>query len=231
VLDHPIALKFYDLRVCIFNQLLKKASEPEEQIRLLNEWFQTEAIREEIRRYICLVFLDQTFCQDENYARLKKISEGLADQEKMLKAYQNKRFATVGAPCPDVQFEDLKGQVHHLSEFKGKYVYLNLWASWCKSCSEEFSYLKKLAKELKNSPIVFVSISVDSDRDVWLKKVKELGLSGNQWIVTDKNFLKMLGVKEVPHSLLYSKEGTLLQYKAPRPSSEEALKKILFHLK
>ena len=148
-----------------------------------------------------------------------------------MKAYQNKRFATLGAPYPDVVFEDKDGNSRRLSEFKGKYLFIDLWASWSKPYQEEVAYLKKIKKELKNNQIAFVSISIDSDRNAWLKKIKALDLNGNQWVMTDKNFLRMLNIKDIPQFLLYSKEGTLMQYRTPNPSSEEELKKVLSRLK
>ena len=89
----------------------------------------------------------------------------------------------------------------------------------------------QLEKELKNSNVVFVSISLDSNRDAWLKKMEQLDMHGNQWHSADGEFAKMLNVKGIPHFVLYDKDGNLMQYKAARPSSGERLKKMLSGLK
>lgn len=231
VLDHPMALGFYNLCRCIYQQLAEKTKEPEEQMRLLQEWFKTPEIHRAMKLYICQLFVERTPYCEENYERLKKLSADLPSQEELLKAYQNKRFAILGAPYPDVVFEDPAGIQHRLSEFKGKYVYIDLWASWCGPCCAEVPFLQKLEKELKNPNVVFVSISLDAKRDAWLKKLEQLNMHGNQWHSANGDIAKMLNVKGIPHFLLYDKEGNLMQYKAARPSSGEPLKKMLSGLK
>ena len=64
----------------------------------------------------------------------------------------------VGDKCPAFTFEDMKGQSRSLEEFKGKYVFIDVWASWCYPCRKEFPHLQELEKKFEGQNIVFVGI-------------------------------------------------------------------------
>ena len=57
------------------------------------------------------------------------------------------------------------------AQFRGKYVYIDLWASWCVPCCREVPHLQKLEKELENKDVVFLSISIDQNPSAWKKKM------------------------------------------------------------
>ena len=84
--------------------------------------------------------------------------------------------------------------------------------------------LQKLEKELNNPHVVFLSISLDKNKEQWRKKMEQLNMSGNQWIVTGDEFSDKMNIKSIPHFLLHDKEGKLIEYRAPQPS-----KSILRH--
>ena len=70
-----------------------------------------------------------------------------------------------GKPSPVFNnYENISGGTSSLSDFKGKYVYIDFWATWCAPCIAEIPYLKKLEKEYHNKNIAFVSISIDEPR-------------------------------------------------------------------
>ncbi len=64
-----------------------------------------------------------------------------------------------------------------LSDLKGKYVYIDVWATWCGPCNAEIPHLKKLEEEFEGRNICFVSISCDDSRNAWERfvQVKQLG--------------------------------------------------------
>ena len=139
-------------------------------------------------------------------------------------------YTTVGAPAPDVDLYDAKGNKHRLSEFKGKYVYLDLWASWCGPCNLEIPYMKELERSLGNEMVVFVAISVDEDVDSWKAALARHKLEGNQFIASPI-FPQLLKLYSIPRYMIYDKEGKLVNANAPRPSSGEIIKQILSGLK
>ena len=92
-------------------------------------------------------------------------------------------------------------------------------------------YLQKLEKSVTNPDVVFVSISLDENREAWEKKMDQLKLDGHQWIVKDGAFTDMLNVRGIPHFLLYGKNDKLMQYKAERPAIGVPLRDRLNQLK
>ena len=140
-----------------------------------------------------------------------------------------KRKSTVpGSPFPaGVNLVDADGKAVDFSQFKGKYVYIDMWASWCGPCCKEVPFLKQLEKELKNDNVVFVSVSSDKDEQAWRKKMSELKMHGNQFLDKDNTLGEALNVKGIPFFVIYDKEGNLHTYGALRPSTGARLKSVL----
>lgn len=235
VLDDPIALYFYNTNSCVFLYLRKERETPEEQIQLLKERFSVKPLVESVTRLILQSFVanyDYKNNFDQGLQRLKNMAAGLGEEGlKLVKNFESKKYSVEGAVLPDIALEDPDGKIHRLTDFRGKYLYIDLWASWCGPCCREVPYLQELEKELKNPAVRFISISVDTDRKAWKEKMQQLNMHGDQYIVTGDDFVTMMNVKGIPHFLLYSKDGTLMQYKADRPSSGEKLKGMLSRLK
>ena len=153
------------------------------------------------------------------HSRASKYYRGLSGQVRLFPVAFEK-----GEGC---MLEDADGNVVEFSSFKGKYVYVDLWASWCGPCCKEVPHLQALEKELQNENVVFLSISTDTDKEAWKKKMVELGMHGNQLHDRDNTLCNALNVKGIPFFLIYDKEGKLHTYKAMRPSSGDALKAFL----
>lgn len=141
--------------------------------------------------------------------------------ERMLRAFANLRYTAIGSEMPNIKFKDAQGQEVSLQAFKGKYIYIDLWASWCVPCIKEVPYLKELEKTFAEKNIAFVSISLDENKEAWKNKMKELDLHGAQWELGDSSFDKLMNVRGIPHFILYGPDGKLIYYQAPRPSSAE----------
>lgn len=235
VLDDPMALRFYNTNSFVFNYLKKERETPEEQIQLLKERFTVKSIVESVSRLVL-----QSFVTDYNYKngfeeglqRLKNMTVDLGEEGvKLVKDFESKKYSVEGAALPDVTLEDVDGKIHRLTDFRGKYLYIDLWASWCAPCCQEVPYLQKLEKQLKNPAVEFISISLDTNKEAWKKKMKQLNMHGHQYIVTGDQFATMMNIKGIPHFLLYGKDGTLMQYKADRPSSGDKIRNVLTRLK
>lgn len=220
VLDHPHALLFYSTPRHI-GEYLKMAGSPEEQLEQLRREFKTpeiiEIVSDNILQHFVLNYDYTDF--DRGLERLEQMSQHFSGREKLLQSFKDKRFTIPGSPLPDVVLEDREGNRCSLVDFKGKYLYIDLWAHWCAPCCAEVPYLQKLEKEIKNKEVTFISISIDSNKETWIKKMDELQMHGHQYIVSSDDLADKLNIRGIPHFLLYSKEGTLLEYKTLRPSS------------
>ncbi len=135
---------------------------------------------------------------------------------------------TVSAPFDYLNF---KGGNTKLSDFKGKYVYIDVWATWCGPCRAEIPFLKKTEEKYEGKNIAFVSISVDvqKDFDKWKKFVAEKQLGGVQ-LFADKDwnsdFMKSYSINSIPRFILIDPSGKIVSADAARPSSPKLLEQL-----
>jgi thiol-disulfide isomerase/thioredoxin len=132
----------------------------------------------------------------------------------------------VGNPSPEFEYENYKGGKTKLSDLKGKYVYIDLWATWCGPCRAEIPFLQKTEEKYQGKNIEFVSISIDKakDNDKWKKFVADKNLGGVQ-LFADKDweseFVMSYDVTGIPRFILIDPNGNILNSDAARPSSTE----------
>ena len=108
---------------------------------------------------------------------------------------QEKKELKEGDQSPTFKYLDINGKEVSLSDLKGKYVYIDVWATWCGPCQYELPHLKELEKKMHGKKIVFVSISCDKDKAAWEKMVKEQGLGGVQLHNGgDREFMTAFGI-------------------------------------
>lgn len=136
---------------------------------------------------------------------------------------------------PSFDYLNHKGGKTKLEDFLGKYVYIDVWATWCGPCRVEIPFLKKTEEEYRDKNIVFVSISIDTQKDFekWKSFVTEKNLGGVQ-LFADKDwnsdFMKSYGVNSIPRFILIDPTGKIVKGNAARPSApqlKEELDKLL----
>lgn len=134
--------------------------------------------------------------------------------------------------CPEFVFKDTEGKEVLLEQFKGKYVVVDVWASWCYPCKQEFPNLKKLEEKYKDKNIVFVSISCDAQERRWKNELGFLHekLALQWWIAGNEAFMKAFEIAAIPRVILLDKKGRVVDLKLPKPSDPE-FEKILAKLK
>lgn len=156
---------------------------------------------------------------DEGLKELAAATERYKLDAKYLADFKMRKSSVAGTPFPGgIVLEDLDGHKVDFAKYRGKYVYIDLWASWCVPCIKEIPHLKALERDLQNKDVVFLSISIDTNVEAWKKKVKALGLEGNLLINRDNSLPKALNVSGIPFFIVYDNEGRLYKYNAPRPS-------------
>lgn len=127
-----------------------------------------------------------------------------------------------GEPAIDFTYPDKDGNKFSLSSFKGNLVYVDVWATWCGPCIEQTPALQKLEEEYHGENITFLSISVDNDKDAWLKMVDEKELGGTQlWADGWSGITKDYAIFGIPRFMLFSTDGNVISTDAPRPNSDE----------
>ena len=132
-----------------------------------------------------------------------------------------------GQPAISFTFQDTTGNEVSLSDFMGKYVYIDIWATWCGPCNAELPYLAKLEKALEGKNICFVGISCDFELENWKAFVKEEKLGGVQvYMNGDKEFMNAVLCNSVPRFMLIDREGKYIDANMTRPSNPETLKTL-----
>ena len=155
-----------------------------------------------------------------------------ADQAELTKLLEDKGIelmsAQIGKPAPLFEVPDSSGVLHKLDDYKGKVVYLDLWASWCGPCRAETPHFKTLAEKYKgNSNIAFISVAVLDKPDKWREALIKDNPSGLQLYDTEGIVQKGYFASSIPKFILINKKGEIVSFDAPAPSSGAALETML----
>ena len=152
-----------------------------------------------------------------------------ANKSRLVKKYTAWKNLTKGNKAPNFELEDVNGEMVRLSDFKGKYLYIDCWSSYCGPCLSQLPAMKLLADEFADKDIVFISVSMDRNRDRWLNKLKEFDLNIVNLCTGGKKhqFNKDYIIRALPRYILIDKEGVIIDAAAPKPSMmHEQLKEL-----
>ena len=131
-----------------------------------------------------------------------------------------------GSMMPKFELPDQTGKMVSLEKFKGKYVLIDFWASWCGPCLREMPNVVKLYKECKGANFEIIGISLDNNKEAWLDAIKKNNMKWIQlcdfkaWMSTPA---KKCGVKAIPQTILVDPTGKVI---AIGLRGEQLLKKI-----
>lgn len=132
-------------------------------------------------------------------------------------------LATAGAPpagstfinsaAPDFTLPDVNGKPVSLSQFKGKYVLVDFWASWCKPCRIENPHVVKAYQQFKNKNFTVLGVSLDKEKAPWIEAIKADGLSWTH--VSDLKFwdsmvVPMYRIEGIPYNVLLDPNGVVI---------------------
>jgi peroxiredoxin len=167
-------------------------------------FFQADLIRRgfESGDYEMTIPLYENFLTSNPYAELDK---------QVTDAFQKAHRFVAGTPAPDFSLSDINGKEVTLSQFKGKVIYLDFWATWCRPCVSKMADMAEFERRFKNSDVVFLHLSLDNDPVKWEQHVKINEYPGTHLIVAggvNAEVSKNYDVRSVPKFFIINKNGT-----------------------
>lgn len=156
------------------------------------------------------------------YVKTPELIQSFDEQrQKWAKIQQGGEFMEEGA------YVDANGAPVAISSLKGKYVYIDVWATWCGPCCAEIPDLKKLETKFHDKNIQFVSISVDHSKAAWLKKITDDEMTGIQLYGGPKAaVMKEFRIDGIPRFILLDRDGRVLDAEMSRPSNPKTVERL-----
>lgn len=173
------------------------------------------------------VILKNTNKYISNHLLIKKLNDKKAEFE------SNTKFDIVNFDNVSKKEKEITGDFwSQLKEkHKGKVMYIDIWATTCGACINEFSYTHELYKTFEdNNNVAFINLCINSDKKEWQKIVNENHLKGDNYLLSklqSQLLLDKLNIYSIPIYLIIDKEGLLINKQAPRPSSKAKIQKLL----
>jgi peroxiredoxin len=120
--------------------------------------------------------------------------------------------ARVGERAPDFELSVLGGNTVKLSDYRGRVVFLNIWASWCPPCREEMPAMEALHNRLKDRPFKMLTVSIDQKgKEVVGDFTARMGLTLPVLLDPKGITYKLYGLTGVPETFILDKNGVVIQ--------------------
>lgn len=144
--------------------------------------------------------------KNPNYAPLLKYKKDI--KEKVAAEMKNK----IGSKATPFSFPTPEGKKLGLNDFKGKYLLVDFWASWCGPCRHEIPNIKKVYTKFKDKEFDILSVSIDKSKEKWLQALKEEGMEWSQIQAPEsgKQVMKDYQFSGIPYIILLDKEGKII---------------------
>lgn len=163
-------------------------------------------------------------------ANIAKINTIVGRADKITR-YNN---AVPGTDFSTYTFLKPDGSVAKISDYKGKYILIDIWSTWCHPCVAEMPFLKKLEHEMEGKDVVFLSLNGDVKEEYWQNFMKKRNLTGNQLKMEkglkDDPFFNQIGRTGIPRFVIIDKEGKIVNAKCVQRPSNPVLKVYLNEL-
>ena len=193
------------------------------QVKYAADFLKKAYVRESVIHYIAAAYVDNFGVKD--ITELENLYYTYVKDEALLASMKAKmdrwNRSLPGKVSPDFTAVDIDGNEYTLADFRGKYVYIDMWATWCGPCKREMPYLKALEEEFADAQIVFLGLSIDKDKEAWEKMVRSGELTGVQlYLGTQSKFQEAYEIDGIPRFILLDKDGRIISNDMTRPSED-----------
>lgn len=191
-----------------------------EEVQMHRKTFAQQYAAGHPESYVAVEEVLENFSYDPDADTLQHIYSGLAPKiqssymgRELKKILDAALLTGVGRPAPEFTQTDSKGKAIALSSFKGQYVLIDFWASWCGPCRLENPNVLKNYRQFHPKGFTVLGVSLDDKKDKWLDAIRQDGLPWTQ--VSDLKGWKneaaiQYGVEGIPMNFLVDKEGTII---------------------
>ncbi len=190
---------------------------------------------ENIKSSVLKYFIKKWIAENNvNESTLKVIKNQLNPNlyYQFLQIFNEENPLVIHDKAPEFHLYDINGNEYTSSRFKGNYIYIDVWASYCSPCLKEIPYFEQLKKDFQGKNISFISISLDRKEKNWLNTIDKYKMSEFQLRPKDdwsSDFVNDYSINHygIPHYIIIDPRGNIVKMPGPEPSkATEYLKQI-----
>lgn len=178
-----------------------------------------------------LLIADKTPVQllEEMYNNLGEEVKQLSILSKIQSRIEAKKRSVIGSVAPIFTMTDVNGNNIALENYKGKYVLLDFWASWCVPCREDNPYVKAAYEKFKDKNFVIIGVSIDENGEKWKQAIEKDQLP---WLhISDlrkpNKVADLYGVQPIPDNFLIDPNGKIIDRGLHGKAIEKKLETLL----
>lgn len=216
---------FVDLKMR--QKIAKKESDNYQVTKnLINEIVRLNAVTKISDELLQILMKDEIYklnVNDEIMSNLQTLCKNKKYISELNDSYQTYKKILSGMPVSDFRFIDQMGKVYTLSDFKGSYLYIDVWGLYCSPCLKAMPKFNEIKDIFKGKKINFIGVcrELPKNKDRWIKRMSEFNVTGLQFLPENEmQFLKDYLIGEIPRYILIDKEGRFMNANATQPSDE-----------
>jgi peroxiredoxin len=188
--------------------------------------------------FLALSWASRSLSPEEMDTAMKQLNDRFPGNSFMAQMQQNAEQQSaqtssaswVGKTVPELILPDVSGKPVSVSSFKGKYLLIDFWASWCGPCRMENPNVVAAYNEFKGKNFAILGVSLDKDRDAWEKAIAQDHLTWTH--ISDLKYwgseaVQIFGIEGIPFNVLVDPSGKIIAQELRGPALEAKLKEVL----